>query len=186
MSIRLDRREMLIGLGRSIAAALLAPAGASAVLAGETEDLLKLPVPRLDDPDNPPFAVFHRLCQWVTCRRDLDEAKVRTLYPIFRSEPWAAKHISTAYADLGKALERNGPNTSVPQLIAEGALDGPEEWFVSHLLTTWYLGVYYYEGVEFRVFYEDALMFEAISDFRPVPGLSNWDYGYWAEMPKAN
>ena len=92
------------------------------------------------------------------------------------NEPWGAEHISGAYRKL-----RQQPNESATvEKLTEG-----EGWFVSHLLTTWYLGVYYHEKRPTqRVTYEHALMFDAVKDWLPIPLLESTGPGNWQKSPE--
>ena len=60
-----------------------------------------------------------------------------------------------------------------------------EKWFLHHIITTWYLGIYYHDKRTERVLYEDALMWDAVSDMVPAAGFSTGEYGYWENPPAA-
>ena len=181
-----DRRQFLLISGKAVAGLLVAASGGEAALAAATHKILLLPNPPLDDPSSPSFDVFYRLCQLVTGRIDLDMEIAIKMFEAFRGEPWVEKHISTSYQLLLKELEKTDPQTSVPQLLSENLLKDGEKWFASHIITTWYLGVYYHpERENVRVTYEGALMHEIVADYRPVPGFSDLETGYWAYKPTA-
>ena len=59
-----------------------------------------------------------------------------------------------------------------------------QAWFTSHLLSTWYLGIYYHEQRPTRrVAYETALMFDAIRGRLPIPFVEATGFGVWSEPP---
>lgn len=179
----MNRRETVAAIAAGILTELLAPGGRAAAAAEDMPAMLA-ELPRIDDPENPSFDVFYRLSQWVTCRPDLSREDSRILYPVFMKEPWGTKHISTAFAEIRDALTGRTPPPALPEIITSGALGEGEAWFVKHLLTTWYLGIYYHETGDRRLLYEGALMFEAIADTHPIPGFSDREYGFWAEKPE--
>lgn len=172
------RREFVVMLASAIAAGA---AGVHARTAGR--GLLALP--RLTpDPAAPTFAVFYRLSQMVTGRIDLDREVARRMFDVFRDEPWAGKHLATAYTAAADALEEGGPDGTMADVLRAGVLQDGERWFVSHLLTTWYLGVYYHpDRPTVRITYRGALMHEAVADYRPVPGFAESETGAWAVRP---
>lgn len=177
------RREVLQASAATAIGALAFTAGGFPALAATTADLLALPNPTLDDPAKPSFEVFHRLCQLVSVRADLDETLVRRTYEVFQGEPWVEKHISTAYTNLLAALDAE-PGKSIPQLIAEGALVEGERWFASHILVTLYTGIYFYEGREtVRVGFETALMWDAVDGNLQAPGTGDPQPGHWSQPP---
>lgn len=59
-----------------------------------------------------------------------------------------------------------------------------EQWFAEHMLDAWYEGFYRYDGQEVRLAYGKAFMWDAVSDFIPIQGMSDAPYGYWAMRPQ--
>ena len=170
----------MIGVGAGLALMLLTSGQATAATV-----LLQKPLPDVPDPDNPSFEVFHRLSLWVTCRGELDEELSHRVYKIFQEEPWGKQHISRSFLGLKEALTTASPQATIPQLIRDKVLGEGETWFVSHLLMTWYLGVYYHERTEpLRVTHTGALMWDAIEDITGVPGLTGGETGFWAARPQ--
>ena len=160
-------------------------AGAAGVEARTiSRELLDLPRLAPDPSAAPAFPVFYRLSQLVTGRVDLDRGVARRMFEAFRDEPWAGKHLATAYALVADALETAGPGATLDGVLSAGVLEDGERWFVSHLLTTWYLGVYYHpDRPSVRITYRGALMHEAVADYRPTPGFSDRKTGAWSIRP---
>ncbi|MBI2509061.1 MAG: hypothetical protein HYV99_03530 [Betaproteobacteria bacterium] len=179
------RRATLVGIADAILGAALATSAARSALAAETARLLSRTLPELNDPARPSFDVFYALSQLVTCRSRLDRKAAEKLYPLFMEEPWGPKHIATAYEGLTKALTKAPGACSAPELIASGALGKGETWFCTHLLITWYLGIYYHERKTVRVLYEDALMQDPVRNLTTIPGLTGGEPGYWIKPPAA-
>lgn len=182
----MNRREAVSAIGMAVASCLVGSSSKAVALATQARELLALPLPALDF-ESPSFLVFERLCLWVTGRKELSDTLLQACYPLFMTEPWGPKHISTAFTAIARALEEKNGDKSVPQLIAEGVLERHEKWFVSHLLETLYLGIYNHEVGIVRVVWADAVMNELIADYRLAPGeYATWRRpGFWAEAPSA-
>lgn len=117
----------------------------------------------------------------VTCHDDLDRSVSDRLYPVFMEEPWGPKHIATAYAVIHAAVPPDGLTCEPVHRVS---LDTGEAWFVEHLVTTWYLGVYYHaERPTRRLLYEEALMFGPVADLLPIPLIEAVPYGDWSVPP---
>jgi D-sorbitol dehydrogenase-like protein len=179
MKILVTRRQLVL--------TLIAVMGGSAAgfwsIAGRDETGVELVLPPPGNPMFPSLETFRALSQIAFARTVLDETLVRRMYEIFMDEPWGPKHIGTAYAVLYRAL---GQAKSENWKLAEWLpLLGPgEKWFVSHLITTYYLGIYYHEQRPTRrVTYEDAAMFDAIRGILPVPFLESTGFGTWTDPP---
>jgi hypothetical protein len=178
-----NRRALVLGITDAILGAALGSPATRSALAAETAHVLAQPLPALTDRARPSFDVFLALSRLVTCRARLDPAAARKMYPVFMEEPWGPKHIATAYEGLRKALARAPGPCSAPELIGAGALGKGERWFCAHLLTTWYLGIYYHERKTVRLLYDDALMWESVRGLTTIPGLTGGPPGYWTKPP---
>ncbi len=181
MRIRLTRRQL--------AAVLLAAAGGGAGFLWFRPDRapVELPLPPPGDPNQPPtFEIFDALCRIVLARDDLDPALTRRMYEVFMDEPWGPKHIAQTYAALHDALSHQGWDRGARRAAPRPGIGGAERWFVSHLVTTWYLGVYFHEQrVTRRVTLQGALMYEAVRGLMPRPYTEHVEYGRWADPPAA-
>ena len=177
--VKLSRRALIAALLGSGTAALTARYWVGAAAA---ESMLNLKLPEAGSAESPSFAVFLALSQRVTLRPQLDKAAARRLYPLFLDEPWGAHHIHSTYTQLRAALQT--PATACP--APSGALGKGQAWFAYHLLTTWYLGIYYHERMPpVRVAYAEALMFDAVWPELPRRYVEGTGFGKWGDAPPA-
>jgi hypothetical protein len=124
------------------------------------------------DPTLPTFDMFLALSRIVLARSDLDQSVARRMFEVFMDEPWAGDRILSAYAALRGDATASSSN-----------LGSDDRWFVSHLISTWYLGVYYREGEPpQRIAYAGALMHEAMQGLAPAP-FQSVGFGKWSELP---
>jgi hypothetical protein len=180
MNIRLSRRQlagMLVILAGGAAAAVWAvPHG--------DKSKLDLALPEAGDPNKPSLEVFAALSRIVLLRSDLDPEVTQRMYKVFMDEPWGPKHVGTAYGRLRRAIIARNSMPRDAEPVPLDPLDGGEKWFVSHLLVTWYLGVYYHEKRPTqRITLDGALMFESVRGLMPKPFLESTGFGAWAELP---
>lgn len=178
------RRSFLIATAKTAAFFVLSNAYTKNALAESTAKLAQKPIIHLNTIKTPTFEIFYHLSQLICARETLDQTGARKMYRLFQSEPWGGKHIVTAYKEIFTQISKNKAEKSVAELITEGALGEGETWFVSHVLTTWYLGIYYHESREpERVLFEDALMWDTLKGYIYPPGFSEGEPGYWANPP---
>ncbi|MFT6490712.1 MAG: hypothetical protein ACJAXQ_001495 [Parvibaculaceae bacterium] len=134
------------------------------------------------EPEGRLFNTFKALSQIVTFRSDLHEPTLETIYRVFHDEPWMAEHTLTSYEQLKPFINQEIAPTSNPKL----ALGEGQKWFTEHLLTTWYLGIYYHDRTQpIRVAYEHALMFDAIKETQPIPLIDATGPRGWSSKPEA-
>lgn len=125
--------------------------------------------------------LFIRLSAIVTGVEHLDRDTAARILELIRAEPWGKEHLAQIGAKLlpsGKPLPPTREKLLNPERFNEG-----ERWFVGHLLTTWFTGVYYHQQGNHVVTYRNALMHVALEDVRPVPGHCNGNFGFWSEPP---
>lgn len=183
MRIRVSRRQIAVGL------LAIVGGGTAAYWAGRREDStpLDLELPAAGNPFAATFGEFFALSQIVLLRSELNERGARRLYEVFLEEPWAGKHIGHAYKLLREELIKHYRNVGDRGPVDFSRLETGERWFVDHLVTTWYLGVYYHqERPTRRILYEEALMFDAIRGTMPIPFLESTGFGAWAEPPSTD
>lgn len=144
---------------------------------------LQIPLPPRPKPGQPDFDVFLALCRIVLMREHIDLAIARQLYEMFLNEPWGSKHIATAYSMLREIfIAQKGAGGSAT--VARAALPQGESWFISHLVTTWYVGVYYHpERPTKWITLQHALMFDAARNIVPARFRESVGFGGWAEPP---
>lgn len=141
-------------------------------------------LPDAPDLDNPTLEIFVALSQLVTLRSSLDIPTAERMYPLFMVEPWGPHHISSSYLQILNIIGIP-PYTELPDAkVIRNKLGKGQAWFTSHLLTTWYLGIYYHEQRQTqRVAYETALMFEAVRGGATVPFVEATGFGGWINPP---
>lgn len=148
----------------------------------QTIEILKTASP-VQAPGEPlGFGLFFDLSRLITARAKLDADLARDLFAEFVQEEWGGTNAARLYARFRKDLEA-GLVASIPELLASGRLGDLDQWFAQHILDGWYEGIYRYDGREKRVTYARALMWEPVQGLLPVQGLSDLEYGYWAERP---
>ncbi len=181
----------LVNVSRRTVIAAMIGGGISALVArylirtAAAEPALSLKLPAAGSADHPPsFEVFLALSQLVTQRQLLDEATARRMYPLFLDEPWGAHHIYTTYTQLLALLITPAelPRHAHPALA--GKLGTGQAWFASHLLTTWYLGIYYHERTApVRVAHSEALMYDLVHPYIPRRFDEGGVFGAWGDPP---
>jgi Membrane bound FAD containing D-sorbitol dehydrogenase len=172
---------------REIAAFLLAAAGSGVVpyWAGAQDDasLLQITLPPAERSTAPSFEIFLALSRIVLIQDDLDETAARQMYDLFMAEPWGPKHIGTAYAALRETFIKRGQRGG-QEMIAQTPLPDGERWFISHLVTTWYVGVYYHpERPTKWITLHGAMIYRAVHGLVPKSYLESVGYGRWANPP---
>lgn len=113
---------------------------------------------------------FLALSRKLTRRALPDNAETRQLYQGFLDEPWFAEHVHSTLA----VLQKHGtppPGTA-------------QAWFARHVLTTWYLGVYYHERTPPKRWLKaSALRHQAISGLVPLRFREYTGYAAWSQRP---
>ena len=134
----------------------------------------------------PSLETFKALSTLVTLHDDLDPDTVERMYKVFMDEPWGPEHTVRLHDKITTALAAGVARKKRPPMKNPAwKLDDGEKWFADHLLTTWYLGIYYHaERPTQRIAYENALMFAPLRGLMPIPYLEPVGFGNWAEPPK--
>jgi len=131
------------------------------------------------------FDIFRDVSHFVTLRETLDADAMQKMYDVFMEEPWAKEHAAGIHKKITSALTVNLDQKRLALKDDSWKFTDGEKWFAEHLLTTWYLGIYYHqEKPEQRILYEESLMFEAIDGLLPIPFLENVGYGAWTQPPE--
>jgi len=180
--LRITRRGLLAAL---LTGAVAGVAGRYwlAEEAGDRPFDIDLPdVPGPDD--DPSLEVFLALSKLICLRTSLDMPTAERMYALFMDEPWGPHHIRSSYRQILRLAGRP-PYTTPPaggEMLA--GLGEGQAWFASHVLTTWYLGIYYHQERETRrVAYETALMYEAVRGLQPIPLVQATGFGAWTRLP---
>jgi hypothetical protein len=119
---------------------------------------------------------FFTFSQKLLQMDNLNMRMSNAILALIEKEPWGIEHLQRVVKKIEQA-------DHIDSFI--DSLDKGEKWFVGHLLTTYMTGIYYHELGNRVVSYEHAVMHEGVKDLRPIPGLSNEDFGYWADLPSA-
>jgi hypothetical protein len=123
---------------------------------------------------------FIELSSAITGVQDLDKDTAQKILDLIRVEPWGKEHLS----QIGEKILPSGNDSHSPQMQLNPAIftEG-ERWFIGHLLTTWFTGVFYHQIGNHVVTYRHALMHTAIQDVRPIPGHCDGSFGFWSKPP---
>lgn len=193
MTIKMGRRQLLFCM-------LSAPFMAACDASGDAEfahledhvELQKiteaiLNLPELDAPytDNVEFDVFYRLCQLILGQVDLNQEVAQKIYRLNNKEQWGRFHAASIYQLITDRYYDSEKAETLPLLVQKGLFKEAEEWYLTHLLTTWHLGIYYHDDTPepIRVSFSSSLMWQAVEGVIPVPGMSNFEPQYWAKAP---
>lgn len=179
-TMNLDRRKFIIRTASTILAATLSTSKAFAFTKLFYQDATDG-----RDAKSANLDVLYKLSQWVTYREHLSKDAAQKLYKIFENEPWGKEHIVQVYNKIRRSIQKSQNSYDLSQLLKSDLFNDGEKWFISHVITTWYLGVYYHEtSDDTRVLYEDALMFESLDGIAPIPYRGNITYGQWEYVPE--
>lgn len=132
------------------------------------------------------FDDFIRLSEFLTGTVHLDRHEGRKIYDLILAEPWGREHLAQIRAKLGDAPENKPPPSARHRLLDPKRFGDGECWFIGHLLTTWFTGVYYHAVGNRSVTYVHALKFAALEDVRPVPTTCGGGrpFGFWSTPPE--
>jgi hypothetical protein len=172
---------------REIAIYLLAAAASSALphwaSARDDNTRLEITLPAPGGSNASSFEVFLALSQIVLIEADLDRTVARQLYDLFMAEPWGPKHIASCYAALSTTFLARGQRGG-QETFAQTKLPYGETWFISHLVTTWYVGVYYHpERPTKWITLNRAMMYRSVGGLVPKPYEESVGFGHWANPP---
>jgi hypothetical protein len=68
--------------------------------------------------------------------------------------------------------------------VAQTKLAYGETWFISHLVTTWYIGAYYHpERATQWITLQKALMYRPVQRLIPKPYYESVGFGNWVNPP---
>ena len=182
--IKMTRRQLATAIASVVGTGLLIKFRISA---NEVEpEIIDLQLPDSSHIGPPSYEQFLALSKIVTCHESLDDEVAQKMFAVFMDEPWGPEHIKSTYRALHTATVAQAGKQEMPELLEGVTLTKGERWFVSHLLTTWYVGVYYHEErPDQRITFEGALMYEVLQN-----SLFPWFSGervpaYWTNPPQA-
>lgn len=113
----------------------------------------------------------------------LDRETARLILEHIRSEPWGKEHLAQIAAKMMPAVSGSPLPASRQQLLDPLRYTEGERWFIGHLLTTWFTGIYYHQTGNHVIAYRDALMHVALQDVRSIPGHCEGRFGFWSDPP---
>lgn len=155
----------------------------AALVAGQCVSHLAFAAPKEAKTVADDLDAFIRLSAVLTGVQQLDRETAQRILDVIRAEPWGKEHLM----QIGGKLLPSGPDKPMPamrqQLFDPKRFTDGERWFIGHLLTTWFTGVYYHQKGNQVVAYRNALMHVAIQDVRPIPGHCSGTFGFWADPP---
>lgn len=173
---------------RSLAAGLLGLASGTALphwAAAQDDDAqLQIELPPAGMARSASSEVFFALSQIVLMEADLDRGLAQRLHELFSAEPWGPQHVASCYSALRATFLARGRRGG-QQAIARATLSSGESWFISHLVTTWFVGIYYHaERPVSWLTLHDAMMYRPVRDLLPVRYVESVGFGNWAAPPK--
>lgn len=184
LHIKMTRRQLVLSLASVLGTGLLIKYGISAK---EIEpESIEFQMPDSSHIGPPSYDQFLALSKIVTVKENLNDEVARKMFKVFMDEPWGPEHIKSAYRALYTAIVAHSGKQEFPDLLEGVKLTKGERWFISHLLTTWYLGVYYHEERPTqRITFEGALMYEVLQGAMPIWFTGERVPGNWREPPSA-
>ena len=127
---------------------------------------------------------FIKLCELVTGTTKLERETAQQILNCIQNEPWGKEHLGQIARKLLPAYATETLPTDRLVLLDPKRFEEGERWFIGHLLTTWFTGVYYHQTSRV-ISYEHALMFAALDDIRPSPSYCAGEFGYWSKPPES-
>jgi len=125
------------------------------------------------------FDQFLRLSRVLTRTHDLDATVATKIFQMIADEPYGIGHVREIHASLADLP--HGPDGQI-QIDPADYTEG-KQWFISHLLITWYTGVYFHSRGNQYVSLKHALMYEKLAEFRAPPTFCSGQPGAWALPP---
>lgn len=133
----------------------------------------------------PDFSTFYTLSQILTYQDDLKHGYAEKIYKVFLEEPWSAKHINTVVTVIKEYSSHNNRAFDIHDAMSVGLFEENETWFISHLIYTWFTGIYYFTGKDQRIAYHDALINTVLDGLYVIPTYSDQAPGFWSELPES-
>jgi hypothetical protein len=177
----INRRQTLANGSCALLAMLVGTAAARSAAREETSLIRQSAIAPREARKPLDFELFYDLSRYITARSQLDRRVAQLHFEYFRREEWGGVTAARLYAVIQSELDTG--LASVPELLAARKLPELEHWYAQHVLDAWYEGFYRYDGAEVRVTFADALMWKAVEGIVPVQGMSEAEYGFWAEPP---
>lgn len=127
---------------------------------------------------------FMRLSENLTGVFGLDQETALKILELIRAEPWGENHLAQIGRRVLPVFSDIPLSTAArQQLFDSRRFSEGERWFIGHLLTTWFIGIYYHQTGDHLIDYRGALMHVALQDIRSIPGHCDGVFGFWSEPP---
>jgi hypothetical protein len=124
---------------------------------------------------------FHNLSKWICCRHELNLEDTKKIFSVFEKEPYVKEHMKRSFQLIKDKYIINSESTDFKSIWSEIPEQDGIKWFIGHVFTTWYLGIYYYEGIEpQKILHETSLMYLDMHDLGTVPFINPIGYAAWA------
>jgi len=127
---------------------------------------------------------FISLSVFLTGVDQLDRDIARKILDYLLAEPWGAENFEQINAKLSVFIADESSDIPRWRVLHSSRFAEGERWFIRHILTTWFTGIYYYgENVQF-ITYRHALMNKGLLDIMPASGYSDEPFGFWSMPPE--
>lgn len=127
------------------------------------------------------FEEFLWISRLLTKEETLDEGVGRKIFKLILDEPYGREHLFDVHGILNERLRRHSgpaPVSVRPDYFSQG-----QQWFIGHLMITWYTGVYFHERGNRAVTLGQALMYRKLEDLRSAPTFCAGAPGSWSSPP---
>lgn len=128
------------------------------------------------------FQGFYDFSKTITGFNELNVKYTRNVYDLIISEPWGKENLKNIISKISQ-LELTASSNQKTIFKADNFDEG-EQWFISHLLLTFYTGVFFHETGNKNISLKDSLMHQLQIDYRQPPTYCSGEIGFWAEPPK--
>jgi len=126
------------------------------------------------------FSHFEELSKFLTFSVYLNPDLSHEIYKLISEEPWGTQHLHQVYS---KIYEMNKKGISINEILKPKSFNKGEAWFISHLLMTWYTGIYFHTKINKAISFQHALMYRKLSHIRQPPTYCGGTPGFWAKPP---
>ena len=134
----------------------------------------------IENEDHISLEKFFWLSQIITKQNNLDEQTSRKIYQLIMDEPYGNEHLINVFTRFQQqTIGGNARNI----MVRASDFSDSEQWFISHLMLTWYTGVYFHDSGHHNVTLKHALMYNKISNFLSPPTYCSGAPGSWKDPP---
>lgn len=138
-------------------------------------------LPALSEKQNINFDMFHLLAKLITNTHNLNTALSQKIFYLMQEEPWGPENLQKVYRRFREI--QTVLTSKHNRLLDADLFSEDEQWFISHLLLTFYTGVYYHSNGNQHVTLQDALMYKKLEQYRYPPTFCGGNSGDWSKPP---